>query len=112
TVSEGIVYKNVHFAYGLSPTLKDVSLTIPAGTSAAFVGPTGAGKTTLVNMLPRFYDAAAGAVKIDGRDIREYALPALRSSLALVSQETALFNGTVRDNIGMGKLEATDDEIV
>ena len=102
----------MHFAYGLTPTLKDVSLTIPAGTSAAFVGPTGAGKTTLVNMLPRFYDPAAGAVKIDGRDIREYALPALRSSLALVSQETALVNGTVRDNIGMGKLEATDDEVV
>jgi ABC-type multidrug transport system fused ATPase/permease subunit len=63
-------------------------------------------------MLPRFYDPADGAVKIDGRDIREYALPALRSSLALVSQETALFNGTVRDNIGMGKIEASDDEIV
>jgi ATP-binding cassette, subfamily B, bacterial MsbA len=94
------------------PTLQDISVSIPAGTSAAFVGPTGAGKTTLVNMLPRFYDPAVGSVKIDGRDIREYALPALRSSLALVSQETALFNGTVRDNIGMGKLEATDDEIV
>ena len=102
----------MNFAYGLTPTLQDISVTIPAGTSAAFVGPTGAGKTTLVNMLPRFYDPAAGAVKIDGRDIREYALPALRSSLALVSQETALFNGTVRDNIGMGKLGATDDEVV
>src|SRR6202008_1186960 len=112
TVSEGIVYKNVHFAYGLSPTLMDVSLTIPAGTSAAFVGPTGAGKTTLVSMLPRFYDPEAGAGKIDGRDIRELALPALRGSLALVSQETALFNGTVRENIQMGKLSASDAEIV
>jgi ABC-type multidrug transport system fused ATPase/permease subunit len=111
-VRESIAYEGVHFAYGLAPTLVDVSVSIPAGTSAAFVGPTGAGKTTLVNMLPRFYDPAAGAVKIDGRDIREFALPSLRSSLALVSQETALFNGTVRDNIGMGKLEATDDEIV
>jgi ABC-type multidrug transport system fused ATPase/permease subunit len=111
-VREGITYEGVNFAYGLTPTLQDVSVTIPAGTSAAFVGPTGAGKTTLVNMLPRFYDPAAGAVKIDGRDVREYALPSLRSSLALVSQETALFNATVRDNIRMGKLEATDDEIV
>ena len=111
-VREGIAYEGVHFAYGLTPTLMDVSVSIPAGTSAAFVGPTGAGKTTLVNMLPRFYDPAAGAVKIDGRDIREYALPALRSQLALVSQETALFNGTVRDNIGMGKIGASDDEVV
>lgn len=111
-VREGIAYEGVHFAYGLTPTLQDVSLTIPAGSSAAFVGPTGAGKTTLVNMLPRFYDPAGGAVKIDGRDIREHALPALRSRIALVSQETALFNGTVRDNIGMGKIGATDDEVV
>ena len=111
-VREGIVYEGVNFAYGLIPTLQDISVSVPAGSSAAFVGPTGAGKTTLVNMLPRFYDPAEGAVKIDGRDIREYALPALRSSLALVSQETALFNGTVRENIGMGKLGASDDEIV
>ncbi|MCC7372055.1 MAG: ABC transporter ATP-binding protein [Chloroflexi bacterium] len=111
-VAQGIRYENVHFAYGLAPTLTDVSVEIPAGTSAAFVGPTGAGKTTLVNMLPRFYDPAAGSVKIDGRDIQEIALPSLRSSLSLVSQETALFNGTVRDNIVMGRLGATDDEIV
>ena len=111
-VREGIVYEGVNFAYGLMPTLQDVSISIPAGSSAAFVGPTGAGKTTLVNMLPRFYEPASGAIKIDGRNIQEYALPALRRSLALVSQETALFNGTVRENIQMGKLEATDDEIV
>jgi subfamily B ATP-binding cassette protein MsbA len=89
-----------------------VSIEIPAGTSAAFVGPTGAGKTTLVNMLPRFYEPATGLVKIDGVDIRSYALPALRSQIGLVSQETALFNGSVRENIAMGKLGATDDEIV
>ena len=111
-VREGITYEGVNFAYGLIPTLQDISVTIPTGTSASFVGPTGAGKTTLVNMLPRFYDPAEGAVKIDGRDIRDFALPALRSSLALVSQETALFNGTVRDNIGMGNIDATDDEVV
>jgi ABC-type multidrug transport system fused ATPase/permease subunit len=112
TLKEGITYDEVNFAYGLIPTLTDVSLSIPAGTSAAFVGPTGAGKTTLVNMLPRFYDPASGTVKLDGNDVRRYSLPALRSQIALVSQETALFNGTVRENIAMGKLDATDDEVV
>ncbi|MGE3267371.1 MAG: ABC transporter ATP-binding protein [Chloroflexota bacterium] len=111
-VRQGIRYENVNFAYGMRPTLRDVCLEIPAGSSAAFVGPTGAGKTTLVNMIPRFYDPASGVVKIDGQDIQSFSLPALRSSLSLVSQDTALFNGTVRDNIAMGKLGATDDEIV
>jgi ABC-type multidrug transport system fused ATPase/permease subunit len=111
-VREGITYAGVNFAYGLTPTLSDISVSIPAGTSVAFVGPTGAGKTTLVNMIPRFYDPASGSVKIDGRDIREFALPALRTRIALVSQETALFNTTIRENIAMGKLDATDDEIV
>jgi ABC-type multidrug transport system fused ATPase/permease subunit len=89
-----------------------VSVSIPAGTSAAFVGPTGAGKTTLVNMIPRFYDPSSGSVKIDGRDIRDHALPALRSRIALVSQENFLFNSTIRENIALGKLGATDEEIV
>ena len=111
-VRESITYEGIHFAYGLHPTLTDISVQIPAGTSAAFVGPTGAGKTTLVNMLPRFYEPAAGVVKIDGVDIRRYALPALRGQIGLVSQETALFNGSVRENIAMGRLGATDDEIV
>jgi ABC-type multidrug transport system fused ATPase/permease subunit len=111
-VREGIVYDNVSFAYGLRPTLQDISVEIPAGSSAAFVGPTGAGKTTLVNMLPRFYDPVAGAVKIDGRDIREHALPALRSRIGLVSQETMIFNATVRENVALGKLDATDDDVV
>ena len=111
-VAESLTIENVDFAYGLTPTLQDVSVSIPAGTSAAFVGPTGAGKTTLVNMIPRFYDPAAGVVRIDGRDIREFALPSLRSRIALVSQDSLMFNGTVRDNIALGKLDATDDEII
>ncbi len=110
-VREGITIENIDFAYGIDPVLQDVSVTIPAGTTAAFVGPTGAGKTTLVNMIPRFYDPAAGSVKIDGRDVREYALPALRSRIALVSQENFLFNSTIRENIAMGKLGATDEEV-
>jgi ATP-binding cassette, subfamily B, bacterial len=111
-VREGIAIERIDFAYGLAPTLQDVSVEIPAGTSAAFVGPTGAGKTTLVNMIPRFYDPASGVVKIDGRDVREYSLPALRGQIALVSQENFLFNMTIRENIAMGKPDATDEEIV
>src|SRR6266536_1457301 len=111
-VSEGLTMENIDFAYGLTPTLQDVSVAIPAGTSVAFVGPTGAGKTTLVNMIPRFYDPEAGVIRIDGRDIREFALPALRSRIALVSQDNPLFNGTVRDNIALGRLDATDEQIV
>jgi ABC-type multidrug transport system fused ATPase/permease subunit len=109
---DGLTMENVDFAYGLTPTLQGVTVSIPAGTSAAFVGPTGAGKTTLINMIPRFYDPAAGVVRIDGRDIREFALSALRSKIALVSQENYLFDGTIRDNLALGKLGATDDEIV
>ena len=111
-VREGISIERVDFAYGTEPVLRDVSVRIPAGTSAAFVGPTGAGKTTLVSMIPRFYEPTTGSVRIDGRDVREHALPALRSRIALVSQETFLFNTTIRENIQMGKLGATDDEIV
>ena len=111
-VRHGIDIERVSFAYRTEPVLKDISVTIPAGSSTAFVGPTGAGKTTLVNMVPRFYDPDSGSVKIDGRDIREYALPALRGQMALVSQENFLFNATVRENIAMGKLGATDDEII
>jgi ABC-type multidrug transport system fused ATPase/permease subunit len=110
-VHQGIEIDAIDFAYGLTPTLRGVSVDIPAGSSAAFVGPTGAGKTTLVNMIPRFYDPISGSVRIDGRDIREFSLPALRSSIALVSQETFLFNGTVRENIVLGKLDATDAEV-
>ena len=112
SVREGISIEGIDFAYGTTPTLQDVSVMIPAGSSAAFVGATGAGKTTLVNMIPRFYDPFSGSVKIDGRDAREHALPALRSQVALVSQENFLFNMTVRENIAMGKLGATDEEIV
>ncbi|MCC6178768.1 MAG: ABC transporter ATP-binding protein [Chloroflexi bacterium] len=111
-VREGVSIQNVSFAYATTPTLEDVSVEIPAGSSAAFVGPTGAGKTTLVNMIPRFYEPHSGVVRIDGRDVREFALPALRGQIGMVAQETYLFNATIRDNIVMGKLGATDAEIV
>jgi ABC-type multidrug transport system fused ATPase/permease subunit len=112
TLSDRLTMENIDFAYGMTPTLQDISVSIPSGSSAAFVGPTGAGKTTLVNMIPRFYEPAAGVVRIDGRDIREFSLPALRSRIALVSQDNYLFSGTVRDNIAFGKLDATDEDIV
>jgi ABC-type multidrug transport system fused ATPase/permease subunit len=112
TINDRISIENLSFAYGTTPTLIDVSVEIPAGSSAAFVGPTGAGKTTLVNMIPRFYDPASGVVRLDGRDVRDYPLPDLRSQIALVSQENFLFNATLRDNIALGKLGATDEEVV
>ncbi len=111
-VRESISLEGVWFAYETEPILRDVNVRIPAGTSAAFVGPTGAGKTTLVNMIPRLYEPTAGSVRIDGQDVRELSLPALRSSIAVVSQEPFLFNVSIRDNIAMGKLGATHEEIV
>jgi ATP-binding cassette subfamily B protein len=84
------------------PVLKDINLRIPAGSSLAIVGPTGSGKTTLVSLIPRIYDAAAGSVLIDGRPIREYALDSLRRQIGFVPQETFLFSDTIRENIAYG----------
>ena len=91
--------------------LQDVSLSIPAGTSLAIVGPTGSGKSTLVNLIPRMLDAAPGQVLIDGLPIREWPLAALRGAIGFVPQETFLFSSTIRDNIAFGVASATDAEI-
>lgn len=110
--SGSVRFDGVWFTYnGVDPILRDVSLTIPAGGNVAFVGPTGAGKTTLVNMVPRFYEPTQGKVFVDGRDTREYGLSELRSQIGLVSQDTFLFNMSIRENIGLGKLGASDEEI-
>ena len=97
-----IEFSNLNYGYDGVPVLKDINLRIPAGSSLAIVGPTGSGKTTLVSLIPRIYDAAAGSVLIDGRPIREYALDSLRRQIGFVPQETFLFSDTIRENIAYG----------
>jgi ATP-binding cassette, subfamily B, multidrug efflux pump len=97
-----IEFCNLNFAYNGVGVLKDVNLRVPAGSSLAIVGPTGSGKTTLVNLIPRIYDAAAGAVLIDGRPIREFPIDSLRRQIGFVPQETFLFSTTIRENIAFG----------
>ena len=106
-----VEFRNLNFAYNGVPVLHDINLRIPAGTSLAIVGPTGSGKTTLVNLIPRIYDAAPGAVLIDGRPVRDYRLETLRRNIGFVPQETFLFSETVRENIAFGVDNATDAEI-
>jgi ATP-binding cassette subfamily B multidrug efflux pump len=106
-----IEFRGLNFAYNGTPVLRDVNLRIPEGTSLAIVGPTGSGKTTLVDLIPRIYDADPGSVLIDGRPVREYPLEFLRRNIGFVPQETFLFSDTVRENIAFGIDDATDREI-
>ncbi len=107
-----VALDHVHFDYQPeTPVLRDISLHVPAGQSIAIVGPTGAGKTTLINLLARFYDVTSGAVLIDGVDVRQIALPDLRGQMGMVLQEPFLFSGTVRDNIRYGRPDASDSDI-
>ncbi|MGC2247063.1 MAG: ABC transporter ATP-binding protein, partial [Terriglobales bacterium] len=106
-----IEFRNLNFAYDGKPVLRDVNLLIPAGTSMAIVGPTGSGKTTLVDLIPRIYDAAQGMVLIDGRPIREFSLASLRKEIGFVPQETFLFSERIRENIALGVDSATDQQI-
>ena len=104
---------NVYFAYNPNePVLKNLNLKIKQGEKIAIVGKTGSGKTTIVNLLMRFYDVNAGEILLDGYDLREYPLPSLRKSIAIVLQETVLFSDTVMANIRYGNLAATDEEVV
>jgi ATP-binding cassette, subfamily B, multidrug efflux pump len=106
-----IEFRHLNFSYNSTPVLHDVSLRIPAGSSLAIVGPTGSGKTTLVSLIPRIYDAEPGTVLIDGVPIREYPIASLRRNLGFVPQETFLFSETVRENIAFGKENASDEEV-
>ena len=107
-----ITFDDVQFSYGpATAALNGITLTVPAGKTAALVGPSGAGKSTILNLIPRFYDIGAGHLCIDGNDVRHVTLASLRASLALVSQEVSLFNDSVRDNIAYGRQDASDDEI-
>jgi ATP-binding cassette subfamily B multidrug efflux pump len=106
-----IEFRDLNFAYNGTPVLHDINLRIPAGSSLAIVGPTGSGKTTLVSLIARIYDAAPGTVLIDGRSLRDYPLELLRRNIGFVPQETFLFSETVRENIAFGVENATDDQI-
>lgn len=111
-VSGHVEFKDVCFSYQKGvPVLKNVSLIARPGQTIALVGPTGAGKTTVINLLTRFYDVDSGAIYIDGRDIRELEREQLRSFLGIVLQDTYLFSETVRENIRYGRLDATDEEV-
>jgi ATP-binding cassette, subfamily B, multidrug efflux pump len=106
-----IEFRNLDFSYDGAGVLHDVNLLIPAGSSLAIVGPTGSGKTTLVSLIPRIYDAPLGTVLIDGKPIREYPLAVLRRNIGFVPQETFLFSETVRENIAFGVQQATDEDV-
>ena len=106
-----IEFRNLDFSYDGKQVLHDVNLSIPAGSSLAIVGPTGSGKTTLVDLIPRIYDADPGMVLIDGRPIREYSLDSLRRNIGFVPQETFLFSDRIRENIALGVESATNEEI-
>ncbi len=104
-----IEFRNLNFAYNGTGILKDINLRIPAGSSLAIVGPTGSGKTTLVNLIPRIYDAEPGAVLIDGRPVRQFPLDSLRRHIGFVPQETFLFSDTIRENIAFGVAHEAGD---
>ena len=111
-VNGRVTFENVSFNYkSRTSTLRDISFDVPAGTKVAIVGPTGAGKTTLVGLIPRFYDVTAGRIMLDGIDIRTVTQWSLRENISIVPQEPVLFAGTIADNIRYGKLDATDEEI-
>ncbi len=106
-------FENVHFYYNQGEdVLTNINLDIPAGTTVALVGPTGVGKTTLVSLVPRFYDTIEGRILIDGVDVREIDLDLLHQSVSMVLQDVFLFHGTVRENILFGKPDATEEEVI
>ncbi len=110
-IGKGIAFRNVSFGYDDKTVLKDISCDVPVGNVAAFVGPSGVGKTTILNLLPRFYDVTKGAVTVDGVDIRDCTLKSLMSQIGIVTQETILFNDTVASNIAYGVAGAGIEDI-
>jgi ATP-binding cassette, subfamily B, bacterial MsbA len=111
-ISEKIEIRNVSFRYEKKLVLKNINMEIKTGEIIAFVGMSGGGKTTLVNLIPRFYDVTEGGILIDGTDIRDVTVASLRGQIAIVTQQTILFNDTVRNNIAYGDIVKTRDEII
>jgi ATP-binding cassette subfamily B protein len=112
-VKGNIEFKNVHFAYKPdAPLFEGLNLTVNQGDTIAIVGPTGAGKTTLVNLMMRFYEVDQGSILLDGMDLKQYRYEALRTSFGMVLQDTWLFQGSIKDNIRYGQPGATDEEVI
>lgn len=111
-VGYGIDIENVTFCYEKKPVLKNINLSIKVGEVIAFVGMSGGGKTTLVNLIPRFYDVSEGRILIDGMDVRDVSLQSLRRQIAIVTQQTILFNDSVRNNIAYGDIEKKENDII
>jgi ATP-binding cassette subfamily B protein len=109
-----VEFKDVTFRYFASgdPVLQEVSFEAQPGQTIALLGGTGSGKTTIINLIPRFYDASQGGILIDGQDVRDVTLDSLRGQIGIVLQETNLFSGTIRDNIAFGRSDATDEEVI
>ena len=112
--TDGISFENVNFKYkdNSEEILKNINLNVKKGETVAFVGNSGGGKSTLVNLIPRFFDVAGGVIKIDGTDIRDYEIKSLRKAIGIVPQETFLFAGTILSNIKYSRQDATFEEIV
>jgi subfamily B ATP-binding cassette protein MsbA len=111
-ISRGIDVENVTFRYEETAVLKNINLSIKSGEVVAFVGMSGGGKTTLVNLIPRFYDVSAGRLLIDGHDVRDVTIESLRGQIAMVTQQTILFNDTVKNNIAYGDIQRSEEEII
>ncbi|MCZ2114279.1 MAG: ABC transporter ATP-binding protein/permease [Anaerolineae bacterium] len=109
-----VEFRDVSFRYfaGSEPVLSDINFTAEPGQTIALLGATGSGKSTIINLIPRFYDVSEGQILIDGHDVRDVTLESLRQHIGIVLQETVLFNGTIRENIAYGRPDATDEEII
>jgi len=113
TVEGQVEFRDVTFRYftGSEPVLSNINFTAAPGQTVALLGATGSGKSTIINLIPRFYDVSEGQVLIDGHDVRDVTLESLRQHIGIVLQETVLFSGSIRDNIAFGRPDATDEEI-
>lgn len=107
-----VEFRNVHFSYNDTPVLIDISFTIPKGKTIALIGASGVGKSTIADLIPRFYDVKSGAVFIDGVNVRDYKMESLRSVMSFVTQEIFLFNDTIFNNIALGRPDATEEEVI
>jgi subfamily B ATP-binding cassette protein MsbA len=110
--NHAVVFENVSFNYGEKEVLKEISLTIEKGTTVALVGPSGGGKSTLMDLIPRFHDPKSGSIKIDGNNYKDLTVDSIRSQMGIVNQESFLFNDTIFNNIAFGKPEASEQEVI